>query len=71
METSTSSLGLFIIAADAGKLGIGVDKNQNHLQSGSVLTSMIKRVDLAVYNIKLTKFWEMVQQKPQKLQTQY
>jgi basic membrane protein A len=26
-----------------------VDSNQNHLQPGTVLTSMVKRVDLAVY----------------------
>ena len=37
-------------AADAGKLGIGVDSNQNGLQPGKVLTSMLKRVDVAVYN---------------------
>jgi basic membrane protein A len=30
-------------------LSIGVDKNQNHLHPGSVLTSMLKRVDNAVY----------------------
>src|SRR5262249_22675792 len=35
---------------DAGKLSIGVDSNQNHLHPGSVLTSMVKRVDNAVYN---------------------
>ncbi|RYE55590.1 MAG: BMP family ABC transporter substrate-binding protein, partial [Rhizobiaceae bacterium] len=33
-----------------GKLGIGVDSNQNGLQPGKVLTSMLKRVDVAVYN---------------------
>jgi len=37
-------------AADAGKLGIGVDSNQNGLQPGKVLTSMLKRVDVAVFN---------------------
>ena len=36
-------------AADAGKLAIGVDKNQNGLVPGSVLTSMLKRVDVAAY----------------------
>ena len=45
-----TGLGVLQAAADAGILGIGVDKNQNHLQSGSVLTSMVKRVDVAVYN---------------------
>jgi basic membrane protein A and related proteins len=36
-------------AADAGILSIGVDSNQNHLHPGKVLTSMLKRVDNAVY----------------------
>ena len=36
-------------AADNGKLSIGVDSNQNHLHPGRVLTSMLKRVDVAVY----------------------
>src|SRR5690606_28984697 len=35
-------------AADAGKFSIGVDANQNYLHPGSVLTSMVKRVDVAV-----------------------
>ena len=37
-------------AADAGKFGIGVDSNQNGLFPGKVLTSMLKRVDVATYN---------------------
>jgi basic membrane protein A len=37
-------------AADNKKLSIGVDSNQNGLHPGLVLSSMIKRVDLAVYN---------------------
>ena len=40
--------GVLQAAADAGKLGIGVDSNQNHLHPGQVLTSMLKRVDVAV-----------------------
>lgn len=42
--------GVLQAAADAGILGIGVDSNQNHLFPGKVLTSMLKRVDVAVYN---------------------
>ena len=42
--------GVLQAAADSGKLGIGVDSNQNHLHPGKVLTSMVKRVDIAVYN---------------------
>ncbi|MGV2106214.1 BMP family lipoprotein [Agrobacterium vitis] len=45
-----SGMGVLQTAADAKKLSIGVDSNQNHLHPGSVLTSMVKRVDLAVYN---------------------
>jgi basic membrane protein A and related proteins len=44
----TTGLGIMQAAKDGGKLSIGVDSNQNHLHPGSVLTSMIKRVDLAV-----------------------
>jgi basic membrane protein A len=32
-----------------GKLAIGVDSNQNYLHPGSMLTSMVKHVDNAVY----------------------
>ncbi|MDN2565294.1 BMP family ABC transporter substrate-binding protein [Aquibium sp. A9E412] len=45
-----TGVGVLQAAADAGKLGIGVDSNQNYLHPGSVLTSMIKRVDVAVYD---------------------
>ncbi len=45
-----TGLGVLQTAADNGKLSVGVDSNQNYLHPGSVLTSMIKRVDLAVYN---------------------
>jgi basic membrane protein A len=45
-----TGLGVLQAAADAGKLGIGVDSNQNYLHPGSVLTSMLKRVDNAVYD---------------------
>ena len=45
-----TGLGVLQAAADAGKLGIGVDSNQNHLHPGKVLTSMLKRVDIAAYS---------------------
>ena len=45
-----TGLGVLQTAADNGKRSIGVDSNQNYLHPGSVLTSMVKRVDLAVYN---------------------
>jgi basic membrane protein A and related proteins len=43
--------GVYQAAKDNGKLAIGVDSNQNHLQPGTMLTSMLKRVDVAVYNV--------------------
>jgi basic membrane protein A len=45
-----TGVGVLQAAADAGILGIGVDKNQNHLHPGQVLTSMVKRVDTGVYD---------------------
>jgi len=44
-----TGVGVLQAAADEGILSIGVDSNQNHLHPGSVLTSMMKRVDNAVY----------------------
>ncbi|MBP0481614.1 BMP family lipoprotein [Sagittula salina] len=44
-----TGLGVLQTAADEGIYSIGVDSNQNHLHPGSVLTSMLKRVDNAVY----------------------
>lgn len=46
-----TGLGVYQAAKDAGKLAIGVDSNQNHLHPGTMLTSMVKRVDVAVYNV--------------------
>ena len=45
-----TGIGVYQAAKDAGKLAIGVDSNQNHIQPGTMLTSMVKRVDVAVYN---------------------
>jgi basic membrane protein A len=45
-----TGVGVLQAAADAGKLGVGVDSNQNGLLPGKILTSMIKRVDVAVYD---------------------
>ncbi len=44
-----TGVGVISAAADAGKMSIGVDSNQNHMAPGSVLTSMLKRVDVAAY----------------------
>lgn len=45
-----TGIGVLQAAADAGALGIGVDSNQNGMHPGKVLTSMLKRVDNAVYS---------------------
>lgn len=44
-----AGLGALEAAADSGLYAIGVDLNQNHLHPGSVLTSMLKRVDNSLY----------------------
>jgi basic membrane protein A and related proteins len=44
-----TGLGVLQAAKDKGRLAIGVDSNQDHIHPGTILTSMIKRVDLAVY----------------------
>ncbi|WP_296074124.1 BMP family ABC transporter substrate-binding protein [uncultured Agrobacterium sp.] len=44
-----SSLGVYQAAADARKFAIAVDSNQNFLHPGTMLTSMVKRVDEAAY----------------------
>ncbi|QDL54362.1 BMP family ABC transporter substrate-binding protein [Rhodoferax aquaticus] len=46
-----TGIGVYQAAKDNGKLAIGVDSNQNHIQPGTMLTSMLKRVDVAVYNV--------------------
>ncbi len=44
-----TGMGALAAAAQAKKLGIGVDSNQNHLYPGYVLTSVIKDLERAVY----------------------
>lgn len=45
-----SNYGLFDAAEEKKKLSIGVDSNQNWVKPGYVLTSMLKRVDVAVFD---------------------
>ena len=45
-----TGVGVLQAAADMGILSIGVDSNQNYMHPGSVLTSMLKRVDNAVHD---------------------
>lgn len=51
-----SGLGVIEAAAAAGVFAIGVDSNQNGVKPGTVLTSMLKRVDVAVF-IVLDAVW--------------
>jgi len=48
-----TGVGVLQTAADEGIFSIGVDANQNYLHPGQVLTSMLKRVDIAVYDAML------------------
>lgn len=45
-----SNNGMFDAAEEKKKLSIGVDSNQNWVKPGFVLTSMLKRVDVAVFD---------------------
>lgn len=45
-----TGVGVLQTAADEDIFSIGVDANQNYLHPGQVLTSMLKRVDNAVYD---------------------
>ena len=45
-----TGVGVLQTAADEGIFSIGVDSNQNYMHPGKVLTSMMKRVDNAVYD---------------------
>lgn len=54
--SGSTGLGVFEAARSTGKLAIGVDSDQFIEAPGYVLTSMVKRVDEAVFNaIKLAK----------------
>ena len=45
-----TGVGVFQAVKDAKKFAIGVDSNQNYVHPGTILTSMVKRVDVAVRN---------------------
>jgi basic membrane protein A len=46
-----SGLGVFDAAESYRKFAIGVDANQNWVKPGFILTSMLKRIDNAVYSV--------------------
>lgn len=53
--SGSTGLGVFEAARTAGKLAIGVDSDQAEEAPGHVLTSMVKRVDVAVF--EAAKAW--------------
>lgn len=57
VAAGASGNGVFDAAEEKKKFAIGVDSNQNWIKPGIILTSMLKRVDLAVYEsiAQLTK----------------
>ena len=44
-----TGIGVYQAAKDSGKYAIGVDSNQNYIHPGTMLTSMVKEVGVAVY----------------------
>lgn len=56
VAAGASNTGVFDAAEEKKKFAIGVDSNQNWMKPGTILTSMLKAVDVAVYDtIKETK----------------
>jgi basic membrane protein A len=56
VAAGNSGLGVFDAAAEKNKLAIGVDSNQDWIKPGFILSSMLKRVDEAVFDsIKMFK----------------
>jgi basic membrane protein A and related proteins len=49
-----TGIGVYQAAKDQGKFAIGVDSNQNGMHPGTMLSSMMKRVDVAVYTIAMS-----------------
>lgn len=50
VAAGASGSGVFDAAEEKKKFAIGVDSNQNWIKPGTILTSMLKRVDVAVYD---------------------
>lgn len=50
VAAGASGSGVFDAAEEKKKLAIGVDSNQNWMKPGYILTSMLKRVDIAVFD---------------------
>ena len=48
--SGATNLGVFDAVEEKNVLAIGVDSNQNYIKPGKILTSMLKQVDVAVYD---------------------
>ncbi len=51
VAAGATNMGVFDAAEEKKELAIGVDSNQNGIKPGRILTSMLKRVDLAVEQV--------------------
>jgi len=51
VAAGASGTGVFDAADESKKFAIGVDSNQNWMKPGRILTSMVKKVDVAVYAV--------------------
>ncbi|WP_165495817.1 BMP family ABC transporter substrate-binding protein [Marinobacter halodurans] len=60
--TGSSGQGAMRAAKEAGALAIGVDSNQNGLYPGTVLTSVLKNLDRAVYVALVSERWGLWRQ---------
>jgi len=49
--SGASYKGVFNAAVETGNFAVGVDSNQDSLAPGAVITSVLKRVDIAVYTV--------------------
>ncbi|MCK4511669.1 BMP family ABC transporter substrate-binding protein [bacterium] len=54
--SGNTGIGVIEAARETGNFAIGVDSNQNYMAPGHVLTSMVKRVDNAVYAVILAAY---------------
>lgn len=51
-----SGIGVFDAAAQQQQLAIGVDANQNSIQPGRIVTSLLKRIDVVAYSMLSSAF---------------
>lgn len=49
--SGVTGLGVIEAAREGGAYAIGVDANQNHVAPGTMLTSMVKRIDVSIHRL--------------------